>query len=376
LEFDRELVPTTLALLVCARRGLSEAELSGLTQDCQLHGKLFLLLRWLRPYLWCSGGQLTIDHQLLREAVWRHYLKRGPHATPPTPEETVIRTRLARYFGNRDVDARQLEEVPWQLQEMHAWEPLFELLSDVTYLAQLNQHSARDVRGYWNQLTTQSTLRITDAYRRGLVNPARIEPHVELVARLFEENKQLDAAMILFNYLARARRRSEDRARLAQALAGQARILLQRADYPQAQLVLAEYAALSRQLGDLVGLQFALTKQAFVQRKQQHYQAALDLHRQEEQVCREGKATHAVAMSLINQAHLLADRLDNPAAALPLAEEAHLLAVRHGFHNLAEQVRIRLVRIQYQVCNSQQPAGSHLDPSSRFLEVPDSGLGF
>jgi Domain of unknown function (DUF4062)/NACHT domain len=379
-EFDHELVPTTLALLVSARRGLSEQELRDLTADCQLHSELFPLLRWLRPYLWNRGGQLEILSPQFREVIERCYLKKSwgkqTLAGKGSDEELGIRTRLAHYFGSRPVDVRQLEELPWQLAEMRGWESLVSLLSDLPFLSALWGFSEIDVKGYWTRTRSASNLRQPDAYRAVLDDPAGHDEYVAMIATLLQSAQHLGEALVLREYQGESFRKAGNTARLAHSLGSQAALHIARDDYPGAMRVLKQQEEICRQNNDLTGLKGCLGNQAVVLRKRGEYQAALALHKEEEQLCRQMNSSHGVALSLINQAHLLADKMKQPAAALPLAEEAYRLATRHGFNNLAGQIKTRLARIKQKVSDPEQTApDSQADPSSRLLNWPDSGIG-
>jgi hypothetical protein len=54
------------------------------------------------------------------------------------------------------------------------------------------------------------------------------------------------------------------------------------------------------------------------------------LYQEEERLCRQVDKPEVLAGSLTNQAELVADDWNRPEAALPLIEEAHQLAARHG----------------------------------------------
>ena len=116
-------------------------------------------------------------------------------------------------------------------------------------------------------------------------------------------------------------------------------------------------------------------QQAVVLRQSGDIEGALAVHKQEEQLCRQLNSSHGVALSLINQAHLLADRLKQAGTALPLAEEVYQLATRHGFKNLAGQIKTRLARIRQKASNPEQTrTDSRSDLSSRFINPPESGI--
>ena len=65
---------------------------------------------------------------------------------------------------------------------------------------------------------------------------------------------------------------------------------------------------------------------------------AMRLHKEEEAICRQLNDPDGLAISLANQAHLLAFSRSRPEDGLPLAEEAVRIATKHGLRALAQQV--------------------------------------
>lgn len=61
------------------------------------------------------------------------------------------------------------------------------------------------------------------------------------------------------------------------------------------------------------------------------------LHKEPERICRELEEVEGIAVSLVNQASLLAYNRKQPRDAMPLAEEAHRLAREHGYTALSER---------------------------------------
>jgi hypothetical protein len=380
-EFGIELVRLTLTLLTCARRGLSEQELRDLTADSQYAVELQPLLRNLRPHLWNRGGQLEIVHASLRRVVRLRYLQApedmlaGKSASVQrSPAELVVRHRIGSYFGNRVLDERQLEEVPYQMAEMHAWPELVGVLSNLPLVAALWQQGSAgesDVKGYWARVRAGSVLRMPDTYRPVLEQPARHHEYVPMVALLLQSAGHLEEALRLREYQGECCRRAGDQAKLAASLASQAALRIARNDLVGALPVLQEQEKIGRALDDRAALKTCLSNQALVQRRQGNLEGAMRLHREEEFLCRQMNNHHGVALSMINQAHLLADKMKQPVAALPLAEEAFRLATRHGFTILAGQIKTRLARIRKQATQPEQPGSdSQVDPSSRFLKDP------
>jgi len=65
---------------------------------------------------------------------------------------------------------------------------------------------------------------------------------------------------------------------------------------------------------------------------------AMRFHQEEERICREVGYVQGIAISLANQAVLLASR-NRPQQALPLVEHAYRLARDHGYAAPAEQIK-------------------------------------
>jgi hypothetical protein len=63
------------------------------------------------------------------------------------------------------------------------------------------------------------------------------------------------------------------------------------------------------------------------------------LHVEEERICREQGYMYGLAISLGNQADLLANEMGRPHDALPLAEEAYAIGTAQGLNALAEQIK-------------------------------------
>jgi hypothetical protein len=70
------------------------------------------------------------------------------------------------------------------------------------------------------------------------------------------------------------------------------------------------------------------------------------LHKEKEAISRRLNNPDGLAISLVNQASLLAFDLQRPADALPLAQQAHDLTDRHGLIALRQQIAPILADIQ------------------------------
>jgi hypothetical protein len=309
-EFDRELAERVLALLACARRGLSDGELRALTADCPGGGEVFAVLRQLRPYLLRRAGRWDFYHTSGRRAALRHYLKRDPDAEVLhlTAEERKARQRLVAHFGTLRLEPRGVEELPWQLAQLRDWQSLWTLLADLPFLRAAWRANQYEVREYWSRLEQGSPFRMIDAYRAAVERPAAHDPgHLWDLATLLWHTGHLEEASALRGHLIE-RYRGSSEANYAANLGNQALIL--------------------RARGDLGG--------------------AMRLHQEQEAICRRLNDPAGLARSLINQASLLAFDLQRPADGLPLAEESYRLASTHGLSALARQIEPILQRIRKQ----------------------------
>ena len=138
-EFDDNTVRTVLALLACARSGMSERELLEMIEGIGAKassGDLFHVLRQLRPYLQHRGEMVDLFHRGLYKAVSERCL-----------DESSVRSYhqdLAGYFHAKlnppGVEAwsgeypRALSELPHHQTEGQLWEPLEATLTALPFL--------------------------------------------------------------------------------------------------------------------------------------------------------------------------------------------------------------------------------------------------
>ncbi len=152
VDYERErpgLVRDAMPLIWAARRGLAEAELLDLLgQD----GNPLPRAYWSPLYLAAEqslvnrSGLIGFFHDYLRDAVARRYL--------PTEEiKKEAHLRLADYFGARDIDARKVDELPWQLRKAESWERLKESVADMElFLEMMRGNQCYDLIDYWQSI--------------------------------------------------------------------------------------------------------------------------------------------------------------------------------------------------------------------------------
>lgn len=83
-----------------------------------------------------------------------------------------------------------------------------------------------------------------------------------------------------------------------------------------------EQERIYRRVGDMSGLQSTLNNLACVYRKQGDLDRAMALHKEQENISRENQLPYGIALSLYNQAEILAEEMDHIEDSLPLAREA------------------------------------------------------
>jgi len=105
--------------------------------------------------------------------------------------------------------------------------------------------------------------------------------------------------------------------------------LMDLGDLDQAMEVLRESERLSRELGNLDGLQVSLCNQAVILLRLGDLYKAMLLLKETERICRKLDNSRALAFALANQASVLRE-MGSPREALPLAEEAYRLATAWG----------------------------------------------
>jgi hypothetical protein len=365
-DFDRghpALVRDSMTLLWASRAGLTERELLELLKA---PGDPVPSAVWSPLYLAAEAvlanrsGLLTFVHPEARTAIEHAYLPGGG-------SRQQVRRRLADYFAGRPWSPRTVDELPWQLAELAAWDELAAVLAAPEFLARAWGTHAPQVKAYWARVEQASPLRLVAAHRALLEAPERQPQAAEALAALLAETGHLDASLALGAWLegqARAAgdlprlqsglavravalarrgdvrgglgllreqeqlcRRQDDRAALAVNLGNQGAFLRDLGEGERALARHGEAEALCRALGDWVGVAAALGNQGVLWRDRHEDTRALDLFRQQEAFCRAQGDLSGLQASLGNQAAVLRDR-EEPARALELHREEEALCRR------------------------------------------------
>jgi hypothetical protein len=150
---------------------------------------------------------------------------------------------------------------------------------------------------------------------------------------------RLEEALALHKEAERLCRELDDKQGLAVSLNNQAVVLRAWGRLEEALALHKEQERLYRELDYKQGLAASLADQALILQTWGRLEEALALHKEQEWLCRELRNPERLAASLANQAFLLAEKMNRPQDAWPLADEAYRLAMDHGLTALTEQIK-------------------------------------
>jgi nephrocystin-3 len=323
------IVRESLARLWAARRGLSETEL---LESLGTAGSPLPRAVWSPLYLAAGdglvnrGGLLTFAHDFLREAVREAYL-------PTASDQQGAHRTLAAYFLDQPQGSpRQLDELPWQLQEAAVWQSLAVLLADPGFFSSLWGKDEFEVKAYWAGIEAHSPLHMEQVYGSVIERPARDPDYARLIGVLLGNTGKPEAALRVRAHLVEHYREQGDRAHLQGALGNQAVTLNALGDLDGAMALHKEEERLCRELGNKDGLQRSLGNQAIILYSRGDLDGAMALHKEEELLCRELGNIVGLASTLGNEAPILYSRGDVD-GAMALFKEEELLCRELGDKN-------------------------------------------
>ena len=307
-ERDRPgLVRDALSLLWASRRGLSEAELLDLlgTDGSPLPGAYWApLYLAAESSLTSRSGLFGFFHDYLRAAVEHRYLS-------DEPARQAAHLRIADYFAGRDIDHRQVDELPWQLAEAQAWRRLYDLLAHLPFLEAAWHADPFAVTAAWTQVEANSQLRLEDAYRPIIDAPARHpQDHVFVVEHLLEASGHPEPALSLTEHLADRCRERGDLENLAVSLGRRAAILRERGNLSEAMALYEETKYLCRETGDMRALARVLGSQGSIHYTHGRLDEAMALYQEAERISREIGDPRLVAHSLQLKSSIREDQGD------------------------------------------------------------------
>lgn len=159
---SRAITSELLSLLWASRRGLTQQELVAITG--RREHVLARTIDTITHHLLWRGEMMSLS-STLRDAVEERYLRREE-------ERRRVRMKIAEHFANAPLDARRLEEEPWQLHEAGAWSALTETLAQPAFAHALYESGGKaDLLRYWNAIGRRRDIAMMyeaalEAYRR------------------------------------------------------------------------------------------------------------------------------------------------------------------------------------------------------------------
>ncbi|MDK9701294.1 MAG: DUF4062 domain-containing protein [bacterium] len=364
-EEDSDLVGDAISLLWSARWGLSEIELLDLLGE---NGEPLPRAKWSPLYLAASdslvsrSGLLGYFHDYLRDAVRDTYI-------PTEEHQRKFHVRIADYFLKRELNSRKVDELPWQLCEAKEWDRLYDMLADLDFFDVAWNASEWDVKRYWANIETNSSLRMSNAYqnwkdtfhshfntwwkisvllgdtgnmdtalqlrqrfvsfRRNTGDKASMYNSLVNLALILYAKGNLDEADSLNKEAEQICRELGDKAGLSTILGNQALILMDRGDLDSAMALCKEQERISRELGNKAGLQHCLCNQALILQARGDLNRAMALLKEQERISRELGDKEGLSACFNNQANILSDRGDL-AGAMALHKENERLCRELG----------------------------------------------
>ncbi|MBI3610872.1 MAG: DUF4062 domain-containing protein [Nitrospirae bacterium] len=302
LESDYEanapgLTGQALSWIWAARRGLTESELLELLAIPQaVWSPLYLALV---ESLVSRSGLLGFFHDYLREAVEERYL-------PERSLQQATHLRLADYFGSRALDARTVDEIPYQLSQAKSWIRLYDLLGNLTFFDAAWTTNQFEVKAYWAQIEDDSPLRMVDAYQPVLRTPGVVTNtnYVWNVAILLNDTGHTGEALSLHGWLVDHFQRIGDTESLQASLGNQALILRAWGRLDEAIALHKEEERICREMGNKHSLQISLGNQGLILKDQGDLDGAMALYKEQERICKELGNKDGLQASLGNQANI------------------------------------------------------------------------
>ena len=270
------LVGKAMSLLWASHRGISETDLLDLLGSHEQPlpqanwSTINLAARWA---ITNRAGRLSIVNEDLRNAVQNRYL-------PDENYQCSVHQLLADYFSRKSgrLTGRFSEEYPWHLQKTGAWDELFKLLADTTFLVsawgqvnllrkgdtilpyelplwQKDRESSTELRTYWREIENHTTLRMEEAYKPILEEPGTYMPCLLILDQLFEDTGHYRESLRLRTFLTEHCAIIGDRASLARAQLMQAACFELLGDPDPALARINEASEVFDHLGDVVGVQ-------------------------------------------------------------------------------------------------------------------------
>ncbi len=246
-----------------------------------------------------GGALLTFYHRELQDVTRSVFLKDG--------QERRYHEQLAEYFGSHSrFSSRRIDEQAWQLARSENWQRLYDLLTDTEMMNLIWEQKKEDMLSYWTQIEHHSSLRMVEGYRTILADPSGVSAYTVLnIVRLMNElgYRQENTAPLM--YLIEYYRGNHDLRNLQVTLGYLAFILQTRGDLLEALDLFKEQEELCRQINNRAGLADALGNQGVILQRRGLYNDALLKFSEQETLCRHIGHRKGLASSLGNHALIL-----------------------------------------------------------------------
>jgi tetratricopeptide (TPR) repeat protein len=314
------LVADAMSLIWAARRGLAESELLDILGA---DGEPLPHAVWSPLYLASDqsfmerSGRIGFAHDFMRRAVQERYLATGER-------QHGAHLRLADYFDETRLSGRAIDELPWQLRRARAWDRLRDLLADPGFLERAWRTDRFDVLAHWSELERQSPHKMVAIYQPLLDDPPVDSAELWAVATLLATAGHPPQAEQIRRRLVDHFRRVEDPLNLQAALNNLGISLDQRGESEAALELFREAEAICRRLGFGYWLAQSLGNQALVLRARGALDEALALHHEQERLSRAEDHATGIAAALSGRAGVLLERGAAAEALLLLEEEERI----------------------------------------------------
>jgi tetratricopeptide (TPR) repeat protein len=155
-DFAPATVRQVLSALWASRSGLREEEIMGAAELVQ--ARWAPLRNALDEMLLDAMGRIGFAHDYMRQAVQARYL-------PDAQAQSDAHLALARWFAQREPDARRAHEEPYQWQQGGHWPALRDCLLHADMFGAVHQYAgAQELLSYWLALNKSLGLSVESAY--------------------------------------------------------------------------------------------------------------------------------------------------------------------------------------------------------------------
>jgi len=191
------LVKKVMTLIWASRRGLSESEILELIElPPAVWSPLYLALE---ESLVSRSGLLDFFHDFLRQAVEDRYFD-GVNV------QTNTHLVLADFFENKELDARKIDELPWQLCNAKCFDRLRNCITDLSQFVLLRTEKKKyELLGYWHSLGKKydmvgSYIHMIHQYESSEPEPSQLSAVLDSVAGFIMDAGRYKDAEPLYRY--------------------------------------------------------------------------------------------------------------------------------------------------------------------------------